>query len=83
MNFMLHSPDLAPVLLMQETVLQALIGAVRRKGTETEVNYDNTNESNIYGRGGQEGQGGSLLWSRCDVNQVLFSHLIELIARSA
>lgn len=36
-KFMLHSPDLDPVLAMQETVLNALIGVVRRKGTEAQV----------------------------------------------
>ncbi|CAM9153053.1 unnamed protein product, partial [Sphacelaria rigidula] len=36
MKFMLHSPDLGPVLAMQETILQALIGVLRRKGTEVE-----------------------------------------------
>lgn len=37
MNFMLHSPDLGPVLAMQETILQALLSVLRRKGTESEV----------------------------------------------
>lgn len=39
MKFMLHSPDLGPVLAMQETILQALIGVLRRKGTEVEVRF--------------------------------------------
>lgn len=37
MKFMLHSPDLEPVLAMQETVLSALLGVVRGKGTESQV----------------------------------------------
>lgn len=37
MKFMLHSPDLEPVLGMQETVLSALLGVVRGKGTESQV----------------------------------------------
>lgn len=37
MKFMLHSPDLEPVLSMQETVLSALLGVVRGKGTESQV----------------------------------------------
>eukprot|EP00752_Nemacystus_decipiens_P010366 g9236.t1 len=36
MKFMLHSPDLEPVLAMQETVLSALLGVVRGKGTESQ-----------------------------------------------
>ncbi|CBN77743.1 conserved unknown protein [Ectocarpus siliculosus] len=35
-KFMLHSPDLEPVLAMRETVLSALIGVARGKGTESQ-----------------------------------------------
>eukprot|EP00903_Cladosiphon_okamuranus_P008426 g8099.t1 len=36
MKFMLHSPDLEPVLATQETILSALLGVVRGKGTESQ-----------------------------------------------
>ncbi|CAM9430552.1 unnamed protein product, partial [Scytosiphon promiscuus] len=35
-KFMLHSSDLEPVLAMRETVLAALLGVVRGKGTESQ-----------------------------------------------
>ena len=34
---MLHSPDLEPVLAMQETILKTLISVARGKGTESLV----------------------------------------------
>lgn len=36
-KFMLHSPDLEPVLAMQETLLRSLIGVARGKGPESQV----------------------------------------------
>lgn len=36
-KFMLHSPDLEPVLAMQDTMLKTLIAVARGKGTESQV----------------------------------------------
>ena len=36
---MLHSPDLDPVLAMQDTILKTLISVARGKGTESQVRW--------------------------------------------
>ena len=38
-KFMLHSPDLEPVLAMQDTMLKTLIAVARGKGTECQVRW--------------------------------------------